>query len=231
MDERLVAFARELERRDDELAGAIRDVGELERESEELRAEAAATEALLSSLPVEREGARQAVRRAEAEVAERRADAARAEEDLADAERSRKDDRIRAARRHLERAVDGVSIARRKLARAEEAEERLEAEAVAARARVPALERRAGRLAERLRAVPRISSGAGEDPPSGLAGTIAWISRARAALWVVRSGLESEREGVVREANELGASVLGETVPATSVSLVRDRIEQRGSRP
>ncbi|MBA3788673.1 MAG: hypothetical protein H0X21_08270, partial [Actinobacteria bacterium] len=54
-----------------------------------------------------------------------------------------------------------------------------------------------------------------------------WVSRAHAAVFVARSGLETERERVVREANELAASVLGEPFSATSVDVVRKRLEQR----
>ena len=64
----------------------------------------------------------------------------------------------------------------------------------------------AGRLAalERVHAV--------EPPEPGLAGALDWSSRARGAVFVVRGGLEQERERIVREAEELGATLLGEQV-------------------
>jgi hypothetical protein len=46
-----------------------------------------------------------------------------------------------------------------------------------------------------------------------------------AALFVVKGGLETERERVVREAGELGAAVLEEPPVGASVSLVRRRVE------
>ncbi|HEY6053739.1 MAG TPA: hypothetical protein VIU86_07385, partial [Gaiellaceae bacterium] len=64
-----------------------------------------------------------------------------------------------------------------------------------------------------------------ETEPSGLGGLIEWTTRARAALFVAVGGLESERERIVREANELGAAVLGDASVVTSVRLVRERIE------
>ena len=39
------------------------------------------------------------------------------------------------------------------------------------------------------------------------------------------ASLDAERDAVIREANELAANLLGETVAATNVSLVRTRIE------
>jgi hypothetical protein len=88
------------------------------------------------------------------------------------------------------------------------------------------LEERSRAVSGRVAALARVSREGAEAPEPGLEGTIAWASRARAALWVVRSGLEGERERVVREANELGASVLGEPLAATSVATVRKRLER-----
>ena len=65
-------------------------------------------------------------------------------------------------------------------------------------------------------------------PETGLAGAAAWAARVRGALLLTRSALESERERVVRQANELLASVSGEPAPAASVALVRERLEARG---
>ena len=73
----------------------------------------------------------------------------------------------------------------------------------AERARSEAAAERLGRL-ERVHEV--------EPPRPGLAGALDWTSRARAAVFVVRSGLEQERERIVREAEELGVALLGEQV-------------------
>jgi hypothetical protein len=97
------------------------------------------------------------------------------------------------------------------------------------REEAPRLEERARELAARLGGLSRVSRQASAAPAPGLEGTIEWGARARAALFVVRSGLDTERERLVREANELAASALGEPAAATSVALVRERIEQRAS--
>jgi hypothetical protein len=55
-----------------------------------------------------------------------------------------------------------------------------------------------------------------------------WGGQVRSALFVARGTLEAERERVVVEANVLGASVLGEQLGASSVALVRRRIEAAG---
>jgi hypothetical protein len=73
--------------------------------------------------------------------------------------------------------------------------------------------------------VPRVSDAGGADPGASLDDLVEWGARVHAALFVVRGGLELERERVVREANELGAAVLGEPV-AASVGRVRELIER-----
>ena len=52
-----------------------------------------------------------------------------------------------------------------------------------------------------------------------------WAGRARAALFVARGGLAAERDAVVRQANELGALVLGEPLTAGGPASVARRIE------
>ena len=69
---------------------------------------------------------------------------------------------------------------------------------------------------------------AAPDPPErGLDGLADWGARAHAAVFVARSGLETERGRVVREASELAASVLGDPLAATSVAGIRERLEER----
>jgi hypothetical protein len=63
------------------------------------------------------------------------------------------------------------------------------------------------------------------EPGSSLEGLADWGARVRAALFVVTGGLETERDRVVREAGELGASVLGEPPVGASVAVVRRRLE------
>ena len=63
-------------------------------------------------------------------------------------------------------------------------------------------------------------------PGRSLAEIDEWGARAHAALFVVRGGLESEREKVVLEANALAAAALGEQTAGASVALVRRRLEE-----
>lgn len=224
--DRLLLLARELEARDDRLAAAISEVDVLQRSAEDVRGRALAIEEFLERLPLERERAEATLEDAQSGAHGRGLALAGAEDELARAEQSRDRERVAAAQRALVRERDAAASAERKLTRAREALEELAREAESLRTESPLLAERARSLAGELARLPRISRHAGAEPAPGLEGTIEWGSRARAALLVVRSGLDTERERVVREANELAASVLGEPVAATSASLVRERIER-----
>jgi chromosome segregation ATPase len=226
VDERLVDLARELEARDERLAAAIAEVDELQRSTERIRGRAGELAELLARLPAERAAAAGAVEEAARELEARERTLADAEAEVARLEGSRHEERLAEARRVRVRAADAASAARRKLERAEEARGELEREAAAAEREAPEVERDARRLADRLARVPRVSHGATDAPEHGLDATIEWGGRARAALFVVRGGLDLERERVVREANELAASALGEPASALSVSVVRARLER-----
>jgi hypothetical protein len=108
--------------------------------------------------------------------------------------------------------------------RARESVAALETEAEAAAVRRDRLEADAAAAAHELQAVPRLAPEAARPPAPGLDGVVAWGGRARAALLLVRAGLAAEREAVVREANELGSSLLGEPLGATTVARVRERV-------
>jgi chromosome segregation ATPase len=229
MDDRSIAFARGLEERDATLAAAISDVDDLQRATEDVRRRADEVAASLAAVPGRREIAAAAVERARDELEARRPGVVRAERELEDSERSGDADRREAARRALERARDTLALAEHRLARAQDEVADVDRDEQEARAEATALEERARALSEQVQAHPRVSRQGAEPPRHGLDGTIAWASQARAALWVVRSGLDDERERVVREANELGASVLGEPLAATSVAAVRERLERAAS--
>jgi chromosome segregation ATPase len=226
-DERALGLARELEHRDEALAASIAELVELEAEAAALGTQAAELAQFVERLPEARRRAEGAIDEAEEERECRRAEFKRAEDALAEAEQRRRpdDEEVAAARRAVVRTRDALASAERKLARAADEAARLEARAAESEAEVPRLEGLAHRLAERLRSLPRVSRAGATEPQPGLEGALDWAGRARAALFVARSGLETERERVVREANELGASVLGEPMFATSVALVRRRLE------
>jgi chromosome segregation ATPase len=229
----VLAYARELERTDERLARAIGGTEELQEETSSLRARAVEVDVFLRRLPVESEAAETAVRGAEQELVRRLEELREAEGELERARQAGEEEgeeegeEVAAARRAIVRTRDAAAMSERKLERAREARERLEREAERARRDAPELGRRARELAARLADVPGIARHAPKPPEPGLTGVIAWAARAQAALFVVRGGLESERGRVVRQANELGASALGEPLSATSVALVRERLERR----
>ena len=73
---------------------------------------------------------------------------------------------------------------------------------------------------------PRLTGEAVADPGSGPGGVAEWGTRARAALLVARSQLVTERDAVVRQANELGTALLGEALPPLGTAAVARRVEQ-----
>ena len=202
----------------------------LAAEVELIRAEAAATVERLERLPGEQAAARTEREEAEAAVAERREAHRAAAEELAQAEGGRDDTRAAEARRAELRARDLLRSAERRAERVGADEERLEAEGAALARGAGELDRRARALADELARRPGLSDSAPPPEGAGPAGPAAWATETRAALFVARGRLASEREAVIRQANELGALVLGEPLTAQSAALVARRVEERGSR-
>jgi len=133
---------------------------------------------------------------------------------------------VLAARRAAVRTRDLAGGAERKVERLRAEEVALEGEARAVAAELPDLDRLAAELAARLAHVRRApQAGSAEAGPAGVA---AWASRAEGSLFVARGGLETERERVIRQANELAAAALGEPLAASSVSRVREQLERMG---
>ena len=217
----LVAYARDLEAEDTALAEAIAEIDAVWREVSELRARAEHAVAFLGLLPEARPALAAALAEGEAELERRRGEAAEAE---ARVERARTEDDLLGARRAVVRTRDAVTTAERKVARQRGESEALEAEAERIEAGLPEVERRAVELGARIRMLHRASDPG--DPQRDAAGVAAWASRAEASLFVARSGLETERDRIIRQANELAAVALGETL-ASSVSRVREQLEQR----
>jgi chromosome segregation ATPase len=230
VDDRAIELARRLEEDDRRLAASLATVEERQQEVAAIRERAAAFAELISSAPERRVAADVAIDEARQELERRRAEVVRAEAELAQAERSRDERRLASAQRALERGRNSLAAGERRLERATGARAELERELADAEAAVPALEDEARALSRRLAEVPRISHTGLEPPGPGLAGVDEWASRVAAALLVVRSGLETERERVIREANELAASVLGDQDAGTSVALARARLERAASR-
>jgi DNA repair exonuclease SbcCD ATPase subunit len=217
----LVAYARDLEAEDAALAEAIAEIDLVRGDVSMLRARAEHSVAFRTVLPGAREALAGRLAEAEQELDRRRREAADASAQL---EQARQEEDVLAARRAVVRTQDAVTTAERKVARLREEADVLEAEAERVEAGLPELERRAAELAERLGGLRR-ASGPGE-PGAGAERVAGWASRAEASLFVARGGLETERDRVIRQANELAAAALGETL-AASVSRVREQLERR----
>jgi chromosome segregation ATPase len=226
MSDRRLAFIRELEQADEAVAAVLTELDELYAACEAVRGRALELEAFFVRLPDERAAASLAAKGARAAVDESRAAAERAAEELRAAEMARDDERIAAARRFDIRARDALRTAERRLHDAEEHAGRLEAQADAAVDEARELTHRGRQLADALAERPRLAAEAGAPPEEGLAGIAEWGTGARAALLVARSQLAAERDAVVRQANELGALVLGEPLTATSAAGVARRVER-----
>jgi hypothetical protein len=207
-------LARELEAEDARLAREIEAAAELQRRAAVVAERAAGLRDFAETLPAARERLAAELRAADEELAARQAELDRAEaalEKLPDEPE---------ARRAAVRARDLLSVARLRLDRVWREGEALEERAAALPRETEELAREATGVTEALDHPPVTA------PPPDPAALVEWGSRARAALLVARSGLDVRRERVVREANELAASVLGEPV-AASVTGVRERLERR----
>jgi chromosome segregation ATPase len=150
-----------------------------------------------------------------------------AERRLAELAGSRRAEKRREdAEREVARARDAVADSEKRVERVVARQRELGEQERRRRAEVPDLAAKAGAAADELDELPGVSESGRAQPESGLPGLAAWADRVRAALLVVRSSLEAERERLVREASELGAAVLGESLDGSSVEHVRRRVEQ-----
>jgi hypothetical protein len=217
----MVALARELEASDLQLAAEIEALVDLERRASTIAERAAELGAFERSLPFER------VRLAEA-LDQGRAELARKEQEHEEAERrlaAAHGDALSEARRAAVRAGDAASVARHRVERQETESAQLEARAASLAGGTRELALEAAEVTAAIREAPAISHGTVLDPSPDPAALVEWGSRARAALLVGRSGLETRRERVVREAYELEAAVLGEQI-SSSATGVRERLER-----
>ena len=225
-DKGTLAFLRGLEQADEKVAAALAELDRLAEETERVRERASALDRLLARLPTERERVDAAVSEAVSELARRREALERARAELQAAEGRHDKARLAAARRGEVRARDLVAMEQRRLDAAEGEKARLAAEAHAAGSESEAVVARARELAADLRERGGLAEGAGEPPSATLEGVARWATNARAALFVARARLAAERDAVIRQANEVGASVLGEPLAAQSAALVARRVEQ-----
>jgi hypothetical protein len=215
-EDRRLAVVRELAFADEQAAAALSELDELYAASEEVRLRALELQTFLGRLPEARAACERALAEAERAASEAAEAAERAGEELRAAESAGDDGRLAAARRFEVRARDALTIAGHRLEVARADRERLEEEAASAGREASALGKRAHRLA-----VAR-----GEEPPGpALPEIAAWGTRTRAALLVERAALAREREGLVRQANEAAAAVLGEPLVSGSAEEAARRVE------
>ena len=222
-----LAHAAELERRDTEIANELAVVRDLEERVAAIRGRAGIVGEALERVPLEREDL--ARRRVEADeaVTAARVDVERTESRVASLEsgRRRRDDELDRARKEAATSRDTLADALAVRGRIDERASGLVEDERALVAEGEALAKAAELVAEGVRNVGRVTESAGRAPGTSLAELDDWGSRVRSALFVVRGTLEAERERVVVEANVLGTSVLGEELGATSVAIVRRRLE------
>jgi hypothetical protein len=226
MDDRRLAFIRELEQADEAVSVVLIELDELYEECERVRERALELEAFFVRLPDTSTAMSVAVEESGTRAAEAQEAHERALEELRAAEAEDAAERLAAARRFELRTRDALTIAARRLREAEADAARLELGANAAHQESEELGRRAEALAAALRERPRLAGEAGELQGTSLAAIADWGTRARAALLVARGQLAAERDAVVRQANELGALVLGEPLTATSAAGVARQVER-----
>lgn len=222
--ERALAILRELERADEAAAVALAELDELADRVERLRVRAPELARLVAELPVEQKRLRGALLEAT-----ERADAAQMDLRAAEAalESAAGDERREAGARHaVTSAGDALRMAERHAEELARELARSELEAEAAIRESDELTETAASLAAELRGRPRLAEQAGTALNAGLEGVGEWASAARASLLVARGTLAREREGLVRQANELGTIVLGEPILASAASDVARRVER-----
>lgn len=218
----------ELERRDGAVAARIDAVVELLRRVDEVRGRATEVREALAALPAELAVVERAEMEARDHEASARVDLAEAERRADEIARSRRaGDEARArAQRDVRRArqalLDAAARIERLLARRASL---IDAERVL-RAEADGLALAARDVAAGIAGTPRVSESGRAGPGGSLPEIEEWGARAHAALFVVRGGLEAERERIVSEAAALASAVLGEQVAGASVALVRRRLEQ-----
>jgi chromosome segregation ATPase len=224
-----LAHAAALERRDAAVARELDVVRALAERAAAVRGRAGEIRTKLERIPADL--AELEARRVETEAAGARAqtELEAAEARVAELERGR-----RRRPDELERARSETRAARALLADTESQLARIDGQTADLRAEEEALHREARELshhattlAAEVRGVTRVTESAGNEPGDDLGDVEECGARARAALFVARGTLETERERIVLEANALGTAVLGESLGASSVAVVRRRLEDR----
>jgi chromosome segregation ATPase len=220
MDERALRDLRNLATRDAELERRARRLRELDHGAAEIRHFAEAIDAFFSKYPAEETARLEEVANAETELAHRRAELTDAEAELGEA----RDDVARElAQRALARADDHVGVASARLERARRARDELAHEAHALPRAVPDLEARATAISDEAGDVP--------EPGEGPRALVEWASHAHAELFVAVGQIDTQRERLIREANELASALTGEATYGSTAAQALQRAEERRIAP
>jgi hypothetical protein len=226
--EAVLALVDEFDRRDADIAARIEVVARILRRVDILRARATLVRARLAEIPGEQAtavaaeaeaGQREEEARAELAETERRAD------EVARSRRAGEETQAQAVR-EVGRAREALIDAGTRRDRAVARRAALVDEEHALSTEAAGLAVTAAGIATEIQRLPRVSGTGRSAPGFSLTDLEDWGARAHAALFVVRGGLEAERERVVMEAASLGASVMGEQFAGSSIALIRRRLEQ-----
>jgi hypothetical protein len=199
-----------LEQRDSELAARGARLREAAEEAAAIRARAEEIDAFFADYPDAETRVRVALASAERDLDARRTEAAQAQSELSHA---RTDDERAAAERALGRAHDHLEIAEGRVARAVAGRDALERDAAALPEELP-------RLAARAAVV-----GDGDAPGDAPRELADWAARAQASLFVAAGQIDTQRERIIREANELATMLLGEPTYGATPAQARARVE------
>lgn len=224
----LVQHAAELERQDGAAAAELETLIDLAGRAGEIRSRAGEVRSALERLPSELDDLVRRTLEAEAETEAASELLRLAEERLAALERARrhKVDEVERARREAATARERLADAHAQVERLRERGDRLRADERSLREEGVDLAGAATAVATELRHLPRVGKDAASAPGETLVELEEWGLLVRSALLVARGTLEIERDRIVAEANALGAAALGEPLAASSVALVRRRLEQ-----
>jgi hypothetical protein len=213
VNQRAVHDLEQLAQRDRELADGADRLRGLDAHVAAIRVRAEAVDTFFAAYPDEERRRRAELDAAEAELERRRAEHAEAQRELDSA----RDEEARERGRHAAaRASDHVSVAAAALERAASSAAELERDASSFPEEVPRLEERARAVAAESDDVP--------PPPKGVRELVAWASHAHAELFVAIRQVEGERERLIREANELATTLLGEPTYGSTVAQLAERV-------
>ena len=205
VDSRAIDELRALAARDRELEQGASSLRSLDASVAEIRVRAEAISTFFAGHAEEDDRLRRAEALADAALEQRRAELAEARAEL---ERAKSDEERTRAEQGLRRAADHVELAERALD--------------AVRAERRAFEETAEQLTRELPELEGRARGMGAADGD----LVEWASRTHAELFVALGQLDAQRERVIREANELATSILGEPTFGSTPAQALERVER-----